>query len=148
MYLLYQFCMRFHDGLCNRLHGRWYFPYFSTVCFVFLCMFLFVILQLSLFSCKRLQALNKKKLPPDGFKPYRKSSLCFCYICLAPHILRYTSTPACMESIHTTSHCGFSPFEALTYLFIRLLFTFPFVCSMAILSFSCCYWNLLMVNVW
>ena len=60
---IYQFCMRFHDGLCNRLHGRWYFPYFSTVCFVFLCMFLFVILQLSLFSCKRLQSLNKKELP-------------------------------------------------------------------------------------
>lgn len=27
---IYQFCMRFHDGLCNRLYGRWYFPYFSS----------------------------------------------------------------------------------------------------------------------
>ena len=27
---IYQFCMRFHDELCNRLHGRWYFPYFSS----------------------------------------------------------------------------------------------------------------------
>lgn len=122
---------------CFSVFAKTYTLSFFHCLFRFLCMFLFVILQLFSFSCKRLQALNKKELLLTVLNHTERVLCCFCYICLAPHILRYTSTPACMESIHTTSHCGFSPFEALTYLFIRLLFTFPFVCSMAILAFSC-----------
>ena len=47
---------------CFSVFAKTYTLSFFHCLFRFLCMFLFVILQLFLFPCKRLQALNKKEL--------------------------------------------------------------------------------------
>ena len=47
---------------CFSVFAKTYTLSFFPCLFRFLCMFLFVILQLSLFFCKRLQVLNKKEL--------------------------------------------------------------------------------------